>query len=184
MPPDSFARPDSDPIAFADDLAARRAASIAQNVTRWRAWVQDGLADALALPDDAIQARPGLFAWLFPTGASSRLEPDAPRIARRELAAAVGGDPALRDALERAFDRAVRFLGMVEAGGALMWRDGPAAWALGARYDRRVYRMLRCLHVAGLSAQAGMLMALLQRELGADPRRADALSWYRHQVAS
>jgi len=173
-----------DPIAFGDDLAARRAASIAANVARWRAWVTSELPAVLALPDNALEARPGLFAWMFPTGARSRLEPDAPRIARRELAAAVAVDPLLREALGRAFDRAVQFLGLVEADGALAWREGPAAWALSARYDRRVYRMLRCLHVAGLSAQANLLMAFLQHELGADARRADALSWYRHQVAS
>jgi hypothetical protein len=173
-----------DPITFADDLVARRSASIATNVERWRAWVASDLPAVLTLPHDALEARPGLFAWLFPTGASSRLEPDAPRIARRELAAAANGDPALRDALERAFGRAVLLLGLVEVDGALTWREGPAAWALGARYDRRVYRMLRCLHVAGLSAQAGMLMAFLQRELDADAGRADALSWYRHQVAT
>ena len=174
----------ADPIAFADDLAARRAASIAQNVARWRAWVTAELPRVLALPDDALEARPGLFAWLFPTGAPSRLEPDAPRIARRELATAVAGDPELRDALARAFDRALPLLGLVEADGALAWREGPAAWALSARYDRRVYRMLRCLHVAGLDAHVCMLVALLERELGADARRAEALSWYRHQVAS
>jgi hypothetical protein len=173
-----------DPIAFADDLVARRAASIAANVAHWRAWVTSRLPEVLALPDDALEARPGLFAWLFPTGASSRLEPDAPRIARRELAAAVESDQVLRDALGRAFDRALPLLGLVETDGALTWRDGPAAWALSPRYDRRVYRMLRCLHMAGLNAQACMLMAFLQRELGADPRRADALSWYRHQLAS
>jgi len=178
------AAPDFDPIAFADDLAARRAASIAESVARWRAWVAVELPAVLALPDNALAARPGMFAWLFPTGSPSRLEPDAPRIARRELATAVEGEPALRDALERAFDRAVLFLGLVEADGVLIWREGPAAWALSTRYDRRVYRMLRCLHVAGLSDQAGMLMALLQHELGADARRADPLSWYHHQVAS
>ncbi len=173
-----------DPIAFANELAARRVASIAQNVARWRIWVTSRLPEVLAMPDDALEGRPGLFAWLFPTGAYSRLEPDAPRIARRELAAAVESDQALRDALAHAFDRALPLLGLVEADGALTWCDGPAAWALGARCDKRVYRMLRCLHVAGLGAQAGMLMAFLQRELGADARRAEALGWYRHQVAS
>jgi len=105
-----------DPIAFADDLAARRAASIAESVARWRAWVDAELPGVLAMPDDALAAPPpGLFSWLFPTGSPSRLEPDAPRIARRELAAAVDADPSLRAALEQGFRRALPLLGLVEA---------------------------------------------------------------------
>lgn len=44
--------------------------------------------------------------------------------------------------------------------------------------------MLRCLHVAGLNTQAYMLMALLVDELAGDARCAEALAWYRHQLAS
>ena len=47
-----------DPIAFADDLAARRAASIAESVARWRAWVDAELPGVLAMPDDALAAPP------------------------------------------------------------------------------------------------------------------------------
>jgi hypothetical protein len=178
-----FADSDFDPIAFADALANQRAGSIAENVERWRAWMATELPELLALPHDALASRPGLWAWLFPTGSASRADPTAPRIGRRELAAAVEGDPVLRDALVAAFSRVLVPLDLVEVDGALTWREAPAAWALSTRCDRRVYRMLRCLHVAGLGREATMVMAFLGAELGGDPRRAEALSWYRHQVA-
>jgi hypothetical protein len=114
-----------DPIAFGDETSALRAASIATNIERWRSWVSVDLANALALSDEAIEARPGLFAWMFPTGARSRIEPDAPRIGRRELAEAVRADQSLRDALLSAFDRAVHFLGLAQANGALTWVGAP-----------------------------------------------------------
>ena len=69
--------------------------------------------------------------------------------------------------------------GLVERAGALQWRNEPAAWASRPRQDRRVYRMLRSVHNAGLERRAGLLLAFL--EVVAQPA---ALAWYRHQVAS
>jgi hypothetical protein len=90
----------------------------------------------------------------------------------------------VRRAVAAAFDWVVQILGLVDRDGALHWRDGPQVWALGTKHDRRVYRMLRCVHNVGLDDRAQMLMRFLERELGRDPARADALAWYRHQLAS
>ena len=68
--------------------------------------------------------------------------------------------------------------------GRLQWRADPLSWASGTSHDRRAYRLLRSTHNAGLRTRSGMLVAFLEAELGGDPTRAEALSWYRHQCAS
>ena len=143
---------------------------MSQSIARWRAWL-DAHLDGPTTIDDVP--------WAFPTGGRSSSTPNAPVIGRRELRALVDGDAALRDAMARAFNRVVGLLGLIERAGRLVWRAEPHTWASGTRQDRRVYRMLRSVHNAGLERQAGLLMAFL--ELVARP---EALSWYRHQVAS
>ena len=169
--PDRLFATSGDPVLLADEMRAAREAA---NVARWRAWL---IADLPAITDEEINAR---WRWMFPLGGRSRLDPTAPAIGRRAVRAAVDTDPALRQALLRAFRRALATLGLVVRDGALQWRHKPLAWALGAKHDRRVYRMLRSVHNAGLQAQAGMLMRFLEREV----KSAEALAWYRHQVAT
>lgn len=173
-----------DPPSVADALAAHRSAIETANVASWRAWMSANLEPALALSDAEIERRPSLIAWLFPSGGASRAHPEAPVIGRRAMRRLVATDPALQDSLARAFDRMVAELGLEERQGALCWQAQPQRWAAARQRDWRVYRMLRCVHNAGLEARARMLMAFLEQELGGDPARAEALSWFRHQVAS
>jgi hypothetical protein len=175
-------------LEFEADVAAdarltQRAVGIASAISSWQRWREKHLEATLALADADLRRRCELISWLFPTGGRSRSAPDAPVIGRRELRALAEADPATRHALRRSFARVSKMLGLVATGDGLRWAREPQAWANAARHDRRVYRMLRCVHIAGLK-EAQQLMRFLVDEMGGDPARADALSWYRHQVAS
>ena len=164
-----------DPDVVVARLRTEREDRIAEDSLRWRAWLEANIDRPLGLAD---------VPWLFPTGGRSTTDPTAPVIGRRELRALVAGDRWLADAMGQAFDQVIGALGLVERAGRLRWREEPLPWAMANRHDRRVYRMIRSVHNAGLRAPSAMLMALLEDELAGDPRRADALSWYRHQVAT
>ena len=169
--------------AVADARLAQRAGSIAAAIVAWNLWRDEHLEATLALDDAELEQRSELIAWLFPTGGRSHAAPDAPVIGRRELRALAETDPATQNALRRSFARVALMLGLAATEGSLQWVSEPRAWAKAARYDWRVYRMLRCVHVAGLE-EAQQLMRFLTVELGDDPARAEALGWYRHQVAT
>jgi hypothetical protein len=47
-----------------------------------------------------------------------------------------------------------------DSAGALAWRAEPLRWALGRKHDRRIYRLLRSVHSAGLR-RAQKLMSFL-----------------------
>ena len=168
---------------FADAALAQRAVSIGTAISSWQSWCDNHLEATLSLDDAELERRPELIAWLFPTGGRSHAAPNAPVIGRRELRALAESDPAIQHVLRRSFARVARMLGLVTAEGRLQWAGEAQAWAQTVRRDSRVYRMLRCLHVAGLE-EAQPLMRFLVAELGGDPARAEALSWFRHQVAT
>ncbi len=181
---EQFFETNFDPEAFAEERSVERDASNMENVAKWRAWQRASLDETIALSDAALDQRPSAIAWMFPTGGRSHADPEAPVIGRRVLRATSVDDPELPSALLQSFSRVVRHLGLVERDGRLVWRAAPQAWAALPQRDWRVYRMLRCVHNAGLATQAAMLMKFLDRELGGDPARADALAWYYYQVAS
>jgi hypothetical protein len=172
---DSLFATSIDPDVLADDLRHGREQRIAEDALRWRAWLEPNIDRPLDLVD---------VPWLFPIGGRSSANPCAPVIGRRELRALVDSDPWLAHAMGAAFDGILAVLGLVEQDGSLHWIDAPRAWAMAARHDHRVYRMLRSVHNAGLRSRSAMLMNFFESELAGDPTRADALSWYRHQVAS
>lgn len=173
-----------DPYLVALQRRQERRQRIAASVARWHAWLEANLESTLALSNIEIELRPAVVAWWFPTGGQSRHDPEAPVIGRHALLTEVESSRALRTAMCRAFDRMMSVLGLAERDGRLRWLAEPRPWALGARHDRRVYRMLRSMHSAGLQPRSAMLMAFLEAELAGDPKRAEALAWYRHQVAS
>lgn len=171
------------PIDLANRLTRERQASIAANVERWRKWMATELPAILERDDGAVSG-PSNVAMMFPIGGMSRSNPDAPRISRGALREAVQGDEALGLAMRVAFARQMIAFGLRDRGDWIEWRTAPRAWALGRTYDRRIYRILRSAHSAGLESEARKLMAFLERELGPDVQRHVALSFYRHQVAS
>jgi len=172
-----------DPQLVAEQLRLEREESNRANVAKWRTWLADNL-DRVLASSDAEVSQPQVVVWLFPIGKRSRTDPEAPFIGRGTLRETVLGDPALRNAMRRAFHRLMAALGLHERAGALVWRQERLPWALGRKHDRRVYRILRSVRSAGLDAEARKLLAFLEREMGADAARAEALAWYRHQWAS
>jgi len=180
---DLFYDTTGDPVAFGEQRRLRKEASVEADIAKWRVWLIYNLDATLALSDLEL-GQPAVIAWLFPTGAHSRANRDAAAIPRTAMRDLVSGDPALQVAMFKSFDRFMSLLGLVERNGALRWREGPMAWALGPKVDRRVYRALHSLHSAGLETPARMLMEFLELELGSDADRLEALKWYRHQVAS
>ena len=180
---DRISAPDVDPIELAERLHREREDRNQANMEKWRTWMAANLERVLAL-SDAEASDPRTVPWLFPTGARSRTDPEAPAISRGALRELVQRESALKQGMRRAFDRMMVALGLEDRAGALAWRAGPLPWALGRKHDRRVYRLLRSVHSAGLHTEAQKLMSFLERELGGDPARLHALRWYRHQVAS
>jgi len=174
---------DVDPIELAERLHRERQERDQASIEKWRTWMAANLDRVLALGDEQV-SDPRIVPWLFPTGARSRTNPEAPAISRGALRQLVQADLALKQGMRQAFDRMMVALGLEDRAGALAWRAAPLRWALGCKHDRRVYRLLRSAHSAGLHAEAQKLMSFLDRELGGDVARGDALRWYRHQVAS
>jgi len=172
-----------DPIGLAERLSREREERNQASMQKWRGWMTANLERVLALGDTEI-LDPHIVVWLFPIGKRSRTDPEAPAISRGALRQLVQGDPALKQGMRKAFDRVMAALGLADSAGALAWRAGPLPWALGRKHDRRVYRLLRSVHSAGLHVEAQRLMSFLERELSRDAARAEALSWYRHQIAS
>jgi len=172
-----------DPIELVERLRREREERDQANIQKWRGWMIANLEEVLALGDTEM-LDPHIVVWLFPIGKRSRTDPEAPAISRGALRQLVQGDPTLKQGMRKAFDRMIAALGLEESAGALAWRAGPLQWALGRKHDRRIYRLLRSVHSAGLHVEAQKLMSFLERELSRDAARAEALSWYRHQVAS
>ena len=174
---------DVDPVVLAERLHRERQERDRASIEKWRAWMAANLDRVLALGDDEV-SEPRIVPWLFPTGATSRTNPEAPAITRGALRELVQSDLALKQGMRRAFARMMVALGLEDRAGALVWRAEPLPWALGRKHDRRVYRLLRSVHSAGLHVEAQKLMSFLDRSLGGDAQRVDALRWYRHQIAS
>ena len=174
---------DVDPIELAERLRREREERDRASIAKWRHWMAANLERVLALSDAEV-SDPRLVVWLFPIGKQSRTDPHAPAITRGALRQLVQNDAELKQSVRKAFDRLMVALGLQERAGVLTWRARPLSWALGRKHDRRVYRLLRSVHSAGLHAEAQKLFRFLERELGGDPSRAEALAWYRHQLAS
>lgn len=176
---------EQEPISLADELSARRERRNDDGVARWRAWLAEHLDNTLALSDDELERRHDFIQWLFPLGSPSPFNRDAPVIGRHAMREAVSAEPALREALIRSWSRMLTFYGLAEDDSGLRWLQGPASWSRSITHnDRRLSRMLHCLHSAGLTDQAGMLMAFLEQQFAGDAQHAERLSWWRHQVLS
>ena len=180
---DRIVATDVDPLELAERLHREREERNRASIEKWRAWLAENLDRVLSLGDEEV-SDPKVVVWLFPIGKQSRTDPGAPAITRGALRELVQGDPALKHAMRHAFYRLMTALGLQERAGALEWRAKPRPWALGRKHDRRVYRLLRSVHSAGLHGEARKLLGFLERELGGDATRAVALAWYRHQLAS
>lgn len=174
-----------DPRAFVAQVRQKSAERAEASVATWRAWMEAKLPAVLLLSDAGIEARADLTAWMFPLSERSRTAPFAPIINRNALRVAVQADPLLRYALVKAWRRMLLFYGLTIVDDRIEWVGQRYWWARKASsHDRRISRMLRCMHNAGVSEQSRMLIAFLESECGRVPERSEALAWWRSQLAS
>ncbi len=172
-----------DPRAFVAQVRAKRAERIEASIAAWRTWMQSKLDVALGLSDVEIDKRADYFAWLFPLSERSRSAPLAPVIKRDVLRSAIQADPRLRLALVKAWRRGLQFYGLSIIDDRIDWVGARLWWARKASpHDRKISRMLRCMHCAGVTEQSRMLMDFLERECAGVAPRAEALAWWRSQL--
>ncbi|MCF4166496.1 hypothetical protein L2U69_12655 [Zavarzinia compransoris] len=121
-----------------------------------------------------LEARHDFIQWLFPVPETSRANDDAPLLTPAD-AAEIGADEALRGSLLASLDTMMGFYGIARRGTVFRRGDGfPGAfdgWLGAADHNHlRLTRILRCLSLCGLEAEAAGLRALLFEIAGAEAR--------------
>lgn len=120
------------------------------------------LEEILAWDDDNLEAVHDFIQWLFPLPEPSQYNPDAPLLSNADIAAS-RGDPLIRSNLLRSFGRTLSFLGfsLGEDGKLVEAENFPArareVWAAPNHNWLRITRILRCLTLLGMEAQARAL---------------------------
>ena len=172
-----------DPRAFVAQVRATRDQRIEASISAWRTWMLTKLDRVLAMTDADIEKNSAVFAHIFPLGERSRSAPFAPVIGRAAMRAAIQADPMLRYAMVKAWRRMLLFYGLTLREGRIDW-IGPRLWwaRRASAHDRKISRMLRCVHGAGITEQSTMLMAFLSAECADIPTRAEAVQWWRSQL--
>lgn len=133
------------------------------------------LDDILAWDDARLEAVHDYIQWLFPLPEPSAFNASAPVLSAQDIAA-FRDDPALRGRLLAAFRRMVAFYGF-ELGGDEAEPEVSKAhnhtartrtWLTPGNHNMlRITRVLRCLTLLGLPAQARVFLAALERLYGA-----------------
>jgi len=128
------------------------------------------LEDILSWDDDALEYHHDYIQWVFPLREPSSVHPEAPLVTE-EVEEEFHRDPALREALRRAFDRMLGFYGleMREAGGgSVVVEPGPAfatrrgAWLRPNNHNHlRLTRIMTSLSLLGLREKARALQRCL-----------------------
>ena len=128
------------------------------------------LQDLWAWDDDALEAVHDYIQWLFPLAVPSGVNPDAPLVSPRTVAA-FAGDPELRARLARSFERMLAFYGLerVTAPAGVHIRRGSHFAARSRVWLRpfnhnflRLTRILTCLRTLGLPDEAAALFRCLE----------------------
>lgn len=115
------------------------------------------LAEIMAWDDARLEAVHDYIQWLFPLPEASAFNPDAPRLTQADIAA-FHADPALREALAGSHAWMLRFYRLPPPGAPF----APPWLTPGNHNYLRISRILRCLHLLGLGAEARRLLAQLE----------------------
>lgn len=115
------------------------------------------LDEILRWPDHQLEAVHDYIQWLFPLPEPSGANPWAPVLTPQDIAAFHASEP-MRTRLHEAFTRMLRFYGLVEEN-AIERRPAFAVharnWLTPGNHNHlRITRILRCLRVLGLEAEA------------------------------
>jgi hypothetical protein len=128
-------------------------------------------ADILAWSDARLEAVHDYIQWLFPLPERSAFNPHAPLLTGADIAV-FRAEPALQTALREGLARMQRFYGF----DAALQVAGPLPWLTPGNHNfLRITRILRCLTLLGLAADARAFLAALERlddpVIGARTRR-------------
>lgn len=125
------------------------------------------LDDIWAWGDDRWEEVHDFIQWLFPLPEPSAFNPDAPLLSPEDVAA-FRADAALQARLRRSFDRFIAFVGLsrTETGQVVEAPNFTSrladAWAFRNHNWLRISRVLRCLSLLGLAAEARSFFAWLE----------------------
>ena len=146
------------------------------------------LAALLAKDDDFFEACHDFVQWLFPLNTPSAYHPHAPVLEVAELAKL---SPAARAGTEQAFDRMMRFYGLVYEDERVVigpnWNERMQDWAVVTSHNSlRLTRVLRSLSMQGHQVRAQALLDFL-RGLFVDHlvsvQRREELAYWKQAVA-
>lgn len=118
----------------------------------------------LGWPDAEWEYVHDFIQWMFPNDVPSAFNPDAPLLTP-ELVKLWAADPQLRDNLEAAFSRWLRFVGVErDNGGNFRFAASPNLGVWGSRNHNwlRITRVLKCLRLLHRGDDAKRLFAFLE----------------------
>jgi len=117
------------------------------------------LRDIIEWPDERLESVHDFIQWLFPLPEASPVNPHAPVI-DRETVEAFAARPDLREALRISFERMLRFYGFALTYGPEVARtpafpERAENWLHPGNHNHlRITRILKCLTILGLKAEA------------------------------
>jgi hypothetical protein len=119
------------------------------------------LEQVLGWDDEDFEVQHDFIQWLFATDEPSLFNPDAPVLDAATIAR-FRADPLLRYRLRRAFERWLAFCGIVRTDDGLAFENpNPKVWSRQNHNWLRITRVLRSLHLLGLSDEAQAFFDLL-----------------------
>jgi hypothetical protein len=135
------------------------------------------LAEIWAFSDEEMEDVHDFIQWMFPLREPSQFNPDAPLVTDADMAE-FRGDPALRAALARSFERFLAFLGLSFDSGqvseAADFASKDTVWRYPNHNWLRITRVLASTRMLGLEAQSLAFFAFLEKVRDRPGSRIDA----------
>jgi hypothetical protein len=125
------------------------------------------LRDVIAWPDERLESVHDFIQWLFPLPDPSPVNPHAPLL-NRETVEAFAARANLRDALRTSLERMLKFYGFALGPGPMVDRTKQFAaraenWLWPGNHNHlRITRILKCLSILGLKAEAAAFEGALE----------------------
>ena len=143
----------------------------------------------LAWPDDELEYTHDFIQWLFPLEVASLYHPEAPALTLAQFRA-LAQDGLVMAGLHRAFRRMLAFYGLQWDGQGVaksgQWLARSEEWAWRPNHnDLRMTRILHCLALFGLHAEAAAFLQVLGSilaERAQNPLRVATLAHWRRAV--
>jgi hypothetical protein len=131
------------------------------------------LEDVFAFSLDELEQHHDFIQWLFPLDTPSPVNPDAPTLNAQTIQS-FRTTPRLQANLRRAFDLMLKFYGLQHSDGAIVrsptFPERSRIWLRPMNHNHlRLTRILRSLHLLGLTEEARTLQAFLIQLAGDRP---------------